>query len=288
MATMPVADFYGRATFKDVTVKYDGREFAVHRLVCSMNNGFFSRAVEDEAVEVIKLDEDGNGDVVEAVLRHLYTLPYIADTGSRQTDLQFHVKVAEMADRYELPSLNDIAQTKVIQSMPNSLIQTLAQQIDIAVEMHQHGHCLAKAKKAAVARFSDKVAKYSHYKAVAGILDSLHDVRYLDAAVAQTERAYYKKHRLNLLRLPKYALEIAEQPRLAAAYIMQFARALAGVESGRYSHFHQEELRLYRQEPVALQEDPDGGEPAQASSDSNRKRPIESTVAQGKKVKREA
>jgi hypothetical protein len=59
---------------------------------------------------VFSLGDDDNSEIVDAMLRHMYNLPYLQPNIKEEGNLlNFHVDVYMLADKYDCPSLRNVA-----------------------------------------------------------------------------------------------------------------------------------------------------------------------------------
>ncbi|KAK5729190.1 hypothetical protein LTR15_002332 [Elasticomyces elasticus] len=99
---------FGNEMFSDVVVKFGDREFPGHRMVLSQSLPYFKRLLEDKAVKTTKLEDNGQPDAIEALLRDLYGVFYTQNTG-RENDWRFQLDVAAVAKQYQHSSLTSLA-----------------------------------------------------------------------------------------------------------------------------------------------------------------------------------
>ena len=114
MSTTPdKAQFYQNDEYSDITLSYSGNHFPGHRIILCTQSDVFkamfgSGAKMKEKNQAIVELHDDDPEALEAVLRWLYTETY--QEGLEKTrDWQFHLSVAETADKYLCNALEALA-----------------------------------------------------------------------------------------------------------------------------------------------------------------------------------
>lgn len=111
-------------------LEYNGKQVHAHRAILRMSSPFFDRILQSQwpvcAFElacslsrtddgqvakgpVFSLGDDDDPDIIDAMLRHMYNLPYSQSKVFGSDMLKFHVDVFMLADKYDCPSLRSAA-----------------------------------------------------------------------------------------------------------------------------------------------------------------------------------
>ncbi|KAK4955598.1 hypothetical protein LTR10_006537 [Elasticomyces elasticus] len=106
MATINVADWFGKDKYSDVTLKFGDREFRAHRLVLEQSSVYFKQILEENTTGIIKLEEDP--EAMECMLRYIYTFKYL-EGEKRKDEWCLHLKVAAVAAQYGVEALLETA-----------------------------------------------------------------------------------------------------------------------------------------------------------------------------------
>ncbi|KAK1144220.1 hypothetical protein N8T08_005633 [Aspergillus melleus] len=115
--TTSIQDVFRSSAFSDLTIICDNREFKVHKVIISMQSGYFARMFRHDWKEVqegvIRLQED-DPSAIEAMLHFMYGYQYDRPDviKSPESAMLLHVKVYQAGDKYGIPRLKDKAMKK--------------------------------------------------------------------------------------------------------------------------------------------------------------------------------
>ncbi|EGU88216.1 hypothetical protein FOXB_01266 [Fusarium oxysporum f. sp. conglutinans Fo5176] len=110
MGSKPLEAF--GASLKDVVIRCNGQEFAVHSLVLFCHSDYFKMQLtgpwksQDKIIEI----KDFAVDVVEAMIRFVYSFEY--DVPADTSAMIFHAKVYQIGDKYGIETLKKQALNK--------------------------------------------------------------------------------------------------------------------------------------------------------------------------------
>lgn len=107
--------YIDKQAFVDFVVTCQGKQYGAHKIILVRGSEFFDKAINGgqfkEAVENrMSLDEE-DPQLVEIMLRHLYSHAYLKDHPSPpDITLQLHAQVYAMADRFGIEDLKQLVQ----------------------------------------------------------------------------------------------------------------------------------------------------------------------------------
>ncbi|KAK5700556.1 hypothetical protein LTR97_005073 [Elasticomyces elasticus] len=217
---------FGNEMFSDVVVKFGDREFPGHRMVLSQSLPYFKRLLEDKAVKTIRLEDNGQPDAIEALLRDLYGVFYTQNTG-RENDWRFQLDVAAVAKQYQHSSLTSLAVADFLRVARKQMDIDTVKELLRALPRYRHLDCdIKKREDAIMERYSLELLNMpeftQHFEGDPGT--KLPD----------------------LLQDPEFAKRFDAQPGQAIAYLVQFGKAFRdlGAKLAEYrtiypQHFHE-------------------------------------------------
>ncbi|KIL87491.1 hypothetical protein FAVG1_09197 [Fusarium avenaceum] len=96
-------------SFSDVVIRYEDTEFKAHTVILSCHFEYFAKQPKESIEKVIHIT-DFDSSVIDAMLFFIYHFGYIND--SEESDMAFHAKVYQVADKYGILALKEYAKKK--------------------------------------------------------------------------------------------------------------------------------------------------------------------------------
>ncbi|KAF5562491.1 ARM repeat protein [Fusarium phyllophilum] len=120
MQSLPFEDFgaslknyFNNTTLSDATIRCGGRFFSVHSLVLFCHSEYFKKELDGPWKESLGREIhilDFAPPVVEAMILFFYHFDY--DSKDSSSEMSFHAKVYQIADKYGIEALKKLAATK--------------------------------------------------------------------------------------------------------------------------------------------------------------------------------
>ncbi|KAK2803049.1 hypothetical protein FQN50_007130 [Emmonsiellopsis sp. PD_5] len=109
--------------FSDLVIKTREKEHKVHKIIICGQSTVFSRMLSGDWKEanegVVNLMDD-HPIAIEAMINFMYTLKYYNEDDKESKSALFHTRVYEVAEKYQMESLKELAQEKIEEILTDS------------------------------------------------------------------------------------------------------------------------------------------------------------------------